>query len=182
MRKCGHVRRWRNRPSRRRWRLIPLDRQAYVGRDIRQYCRLRSTSDVLLIRTMRNYMVTVAGRMGVVSLDSAYAPKSKSHWLRERSSPQRDGHAQQARGNGRGKPAEMMLGEFCSMEMTTAAKPSVGSHPEWEAYAIAYKEAADHLVTGAQERLVDEPHLACPIMFLYRHHLELSLSPNPPKG
>ena len=71
----------------------------------------------------------------------------------------------------------MMLGEFCSMEMTTAAKPSVGSHPEarWEAYAIAYKEAADHLVTGVQERLVDEPHLACPIMFLYRHYLELTL-------
>ena len=72
-------------------------------------------------------------------------------------------------------PTGMLFGEFCPMGMTKAAKHSVRLHHEWEDYAIAYKEAADHLVVGVQDRLVDEPHLACPIMFLYRHYLELTL-------
>ena len=61
------------------------------------------------------------------------------------------------------------------MEMANTMGSPGGLHHEWEDYAIAYKEAADHLVVAMQGRMADEPHLACPVMFLYRHYLELTL-------
>lgn len=45
----------------------------------------------------------------------------------------------------------------------------------YDDYAIGYKEAADQLIAGIRtERRLDS-HLAYPVMFLYRHYLELRL-------
>ena len=79
------------------------------------------------------------------------------------------------RGTQETRLGESILGEFHEMETNKAAGHNVGPNQEWEDYAIAYKGAGDHLVFGVQDRLMDEPHLACPIMFLYRHYLELAL-------
>ena len=70
---------------------------------------------------------------------------------------------------------ETILGEHHNPETKKTTEQIALPIPEWDDYAIAYKDVADHLVDGLRDRLVDEPHLACPIMFLYRHYLELAL-------
>ena len=70
---------------------------------------------------------------------------------------------------------ELISGESDQLGTQQPKEQVVLLNQKWEDYAIAYKEVADHLVNGLQDRLVDEPHLACPIMYLYRHYLELSL-------
>lgn len=45
----------------------------------------------------------------------------------------------------------------------------------WEHYAMAYKVAADRLVDGQQRGPIKELYQVFPIMFLYRHYLELKL-------
>ena len=45
----------------------------------------------------------------------------------------------------------------------------------WDLYSIAYKESADLLVDRFLDWPESEFYAACPIMFLYRHYLELKL-------
>ena len=45
--------------------------------------------------------------------------------------------------------------------------------PDWGLYVLGYREAADSIVDQAQEFGVDL--LVYPVMFLYRHYLEISL-------
>ena len=45
--------------------------------------------------------------------------------------------------------------------------------PDWRLYVLGYREAADSIVDQAQEFSVDL--LVYPVMFLYRHYLEISL-------
>ena len=45
--------------------------------------------------------------------------------------------------------------------------------PEWGAYVLGYREAADSIVENVEELGVDL--LAYPVMFLYRHFLEIGL-------
>ena len=45
----------------------------------------------------------------------------------------------------------------------------------YDDYAIGYKEAADQLVTGMRVGQTADANLAYPVMFLYRHYLELRL-------
>ena len=45
----------------------------------------------------------------------------------------------------------------------------------YDDYAIGYKEAADQLVTGMEMEQPTGAYLAYPVMFLYRHYLELRL-------
>ena len=45
----------------------------------------------------------------------------------------------------------------------------------WDGYAMAYKIAADRLVDSLQRGPVSELYQVFPIMFLYRHYLELRL-------
>lgn len=52
-------------------------------------------------------------------------------------------------------------------------RASYRDDPIWENYAGSYKDAADHLVGNIERYEVDS--LVYPIMFLYRHHLELQL-------
>ena len=49
---------------------------------------------------------------------------------------------------------------------------------QWYMVAISYKNAADLLVDGLPNRLLlgpEQVYIACPIMFLYRHYLEVGL-------
>lgn len=45
----------------------------------------------------------------------------------------------------------------------------------WDSYAMAYKIAADRLVDDQQRGPISELYQVFPIMFLYRHYLELKL-------
>lgn len=45
----------------------------------------------------------------------------------------------------------------------------------WHAYVAGYKEAADRLVAGIAEGLHGQDMLVFPILFLYRHYLEVSI-------
>lgn len=45
--------------------------------------------------------------------------------------------------------------------------------PDWLAYVLGYREAADSIVENAEELGVDL--LVYPVMFLYRHYLEIGL-------
>lgn len=45
----------------------------------------------------------------------------------------------------------------------------------WVLYAIGYKDAADILVDDCRQRDRNQDALIYPVLFLYRHHLELSL-------
>lgn len=45
----------------------------------------------------------------------------------------------------------------------------------WDLYSIAYKDGADRLVEQFADWPDGEFYAACPIMFLYRHYLELKL-------
>ena len=47
--------------------------------------------------------------------------------------------------------------------------------PGWDSYAIAYKTAGDRLVDGLQRGPKSELYQVFPIVFLYRHYLELKL-------
>lgn len=49
------------------------------------------------------------------------------------------------------------------------------SHSEWELYTIGYKEAADNLSRNIMQSGTDQDTLIYPIVFLYRHYLELVL-------
>ena len=46
---------------------------------------------------------------------------------------------------------------------------------DWDGYAMAYKIAADRLVDGLQRGPISELYQVFPIMFLYRHYLEIRL-------
>ena len=46
---------------------------------------------------------------------------------------------------------------------------------DWDSYAQGYKEAADQLVTRMGESPISHDFLVYPIVFLYRHYLELRL-------
>ena len=49
---------------------------------------------------------------------------------------------------------------------------------QWVMMAVSYKKAADLLVDGQAKSLLigaEQQYIACPIMFLYRHFLEISL-------
>ena len=49
---------------------------------------------------------------------------------------------------------------------------------QWYMVAISYKNAADLLVDGLPNRSLlglEQRYIACPIMFLYRHYLEVGL-------
>ena len=48
--------------------------------------------------------------------------------------------------------------------------------PDWIAYVLGYREAADSIVENAEELGVDL--LVYPVMFLYRHYLEIGLKYN----
>lgn len=48
-----------------------------------------------------------------------------------------------------------------------------GDDPSWEGYTDSYRDAADHLVERIERCELDS--LVYPIMFLYRHYLELQL-------
>jgi len=55
-----------------------------------------------------------------------------------------------------------------------AASPS-STREDWYHYINGYKDAADFLVAHAEETRGDPRKLGPPILFLYRHHLELAL-------
>lgn len=48
-------------------------------------------------------------------------------------------------------------------------------HVPWHAYVAGYKEAADRLIAGISEGLHGQDMLVFPILFLYRHYLEVSI-------
>lgn len=50
-----------------------------------------------------------------------------------------------------------------------------GSHDKWDAYATGYKEAADILIERVLSDRMWMDMLVYPIVFLYRHYLELRL-------
>ena len=45
----------------------------------------------------------------------------------------------------------------------------------YDDYAVGYKEAADQLINGIEAGQSNDAYLAYPVMFLYRHYLELRL-------
>lgn len=49
------------------------------------------------------------------------------------------------------------------------------STPDWYDFAYGYKNAADLLVSRLNDRGVLAEHVCLPILFLYRHYVELSL-------
>ena len=53
--------------------------------------------------------------------------------------------------------------------------PGRFDNPGWHGYALAYKTAGDRVVDGLQVGPISEQYQVFPIMFLYRHYLELEL-------
>ena len=56
-----------------------------------------------------------------------------------------------------------------------STEPGRLDKPGWDGYAMAYKTAGDRLVDSLQRRAISELYQVFPIMFLYRHYLELKL-------
>lgn len=71
------------------------------------------------------------------------------------------------------KMYESIFGQDKPWDQSTA--PGRLDKRGWENYAMAYKVAADRLVVGLQRGPYSEHYQVFPIMFLYRHYLELKL-------
>ena len=70
------------------------------------------------------------------------------------------------------------LHETLATDSWTDPKNKEHVQDQWVMMAMSYKRAADLLVEGQAKSLLigaEQQYIACPIMFLYRHFLEISL-------
>ena len=70
------------------------------------------------------------------------------------------------------------LHETLATDRWTDLKSREPIQDQWVMMAMSYKRAADLLVEGQAKSLLigaEQQYIACPVMFLYRHFLEISL-------